>query len=101
MKALGHNSVVFMIECQVNYVVKIIREMMRRNARCVTLKLSSENAFMKEVEENMKITIWGKEDCGSWYANTAGIITTLWPQNCISYWWRTRQVDFSNFEFTQ
>jgi len=100
MKALGHNSVVFMIECQVNFIVKIIREMMRRDSKCVTIKLSAENEFMKEVKEKLKTTVWGSEDCGSWYANAAGIITTLWPQNCISYWWKTRQVDFSNFEFT-
>ena len=89
-----------MIECQVNFVVKIIREMMRRDARCVTVKVSAENAFMKEVEENMKTPIWGTEDCGSWYANAAGTITALWPRNCISYWWKTRKVDFSKFEFT-
>jgi len=96
---LGHNSAIFMIECQANFAINLIREMIRRKARTVEVKESIQNKFMDNLEKEMKHTIWGVESCGSWYANENGKVTALWPESCSSYWFKTTFVDFSKFEF--
>lgn len=88
-----------MIECQVEFMINVIREMIKRDAKCVTIKEHAEEQYMKSMKEQMKKTVWGTEKCGSWYANDAGIITALWPKNCTSYWRETKAVDFSKFNF--
>jgi len=96
---LGHNSAVFMIECQVDYLVKAIQEMANRNAKFINVKTSAVDAFMEKVKCDLSSTIWGKENCGSWYGNSRGEITILWGENCISYWRETRNPDWSKFDF--
>lgn len=97
-QALAHSSVIFMIECQVNFMIKSIREMMRRNVKVMNVKLSAENEFMDKLNADLKDTVWKKEDCGSWYVNARGDITTLWGDNCTNYWRQTKTIDWSKFE---
>lgn len=88
-----------MIECQVNFIITAIREMIKRKARVINLKVSAEDEFMNKLKIDLKNTVWKKETCGSWYANSRGDITTLWADNCTNYWRQTRNVDWSKFEF--
>ncbi|KAJ6640763.1 Baeyer-Villiger monooxygenase [Pseudolycoriella hygida] len=97
--ALGHNSVLFMIECQVNFVVRAVREMMRQNAQVISVKVSAEEEFMDKLKADLKHTVWYNEKCGSWYANSRDVITTLWSGNCTSYWRQTANIDWSKFDF--
>lgn len=88
-----------MIECQVEFMINVIREMIIRDAKYVAIKEHVEEEYMQSMKEEMTKTVWGTEKCGSWYANGAGIITALWPKNCTSYWRETKSVDFSKFNF--
>lgn len=88
-----------MIECQVNFTVNAISEMMARNARVMTVKVPAEDEFMEKLDVDMRSTVWGTESCGSWYANPRGNITILWPGNATSYWWQTRNINWSKFDF--
>jgi len=97
--ALGHSSVVFMIECQVNFMINVIREMTQRNAKVVNVKVSAEDEFMDKLKVDLENTVWKREKCGSWYANPRGEITTLWGDNCTNYWRQTKKIDWSKFEF--
>ena len=97
---MGHNTVLFMVECQVNHIIQLIPEMMKRDAKVAEPKLSSEDEFKEGLEKQMKKTVWGVSKCGSWYANDKGIITTIWPWTCLKYWSTTRTVDFTKYEFS-
>ncbi|XP_037040355.1 FAD-binding monooxygenase ktnD-like [Bradysia coprophila] len=96
---LGHSSVIFMIECQVNFIASAIAEMVKRNAKVINVKVSAEDEFMDRLDRNMKETIWGRESCGSWYANPRGDITILWSSTTSSYWWQMRNISWSKFDF--
>ncbi len=89
-----------MLECQVNYTIQVLREMMARDARLLEVKESTEDEFKEGLDKQMEKTVWGQAKCGSWYANDKGIITTLWPWSCLNYWRKTRTVDFSKFNFS-
>lgn len=72
--------------------------MMKRNAKVINLKVAAENEFMDKLKVDFKKTVWNKENCGSWYANSKGNITTLWGDNSTSYWRQTKDIDWSKFE---
>jgi cation diffusion facilitator CzcD-associated flavoprotein CzcO len=97
---LGHNSIVFMIECQTSFIMQVLEEMERRKASHVEVKEEAQEDFYKYITKEMKNTIWGNEACASWYANSRGEITALWPKNCTHYWNETRLLDPSKFDFS-
>ncbi|XP_037030697.1 FAD-binding monooxygenase ktnD-like isoform X1 [Bradysia coprophila] len=95
---VGHNSVMFMVECQVNFMIKAVRKMMKRNAEVINLKVAAEDDFMDKLKANLKDTVWNREVCDSWFTNSRGVVTTLWGGNCTKYWRQTRTIDWSKFE---
>lgn len=88
-----------MIESQVDYIMQVIDEFIRRDAKTVEVKLEAQEQFVATVKRDMKGTVWGSTDCGSWYANGAGEVTALWPKNCMTYMESTKTVDFDKYVF--
>ncbi len=73
--------------------------MIKRNAKVVIVKKSAEDEYMNSIMTSMKSTVWGTTSCGSWYADHRGVITALWPENLVSYYNRTKEVNFDHLEF--
>jgi cation diffusion facilitator CzcD-associated flavoprotein CzcO len=94
---LGHNSMVFMIECQIRYVLSAMSQAEQTGRRRLALRPSAQTAFNDELHERHQSTIWST-GCTSWYLNAAGRNTTLWPGYTPEFWWRTRSADLDRFE---
>lgn len=97
--ALGHSSNMYTIECQVEWTIKAIKTMMEKGAKCMTVTKETETGFMKFIDEKLGHTVWGNDDCGSWYLDAKGQNTTLWPDHNVAYWNWCRTVDENMFEF--
>ncbi len=76
---LGHNSVVFMIESQIAHIVNALSYMRRHNITAVEPRAEAQTAFVKQVEEKMQGTVWTSGGCASWYLDSTGRNSTLWP----------------------
>jgi cation diffusion facilitator CzcD-associated flavoprotein CzcO len=89
---LGHNSLVFMMEAQLHWIVGALRH--RRGHRVAGLDLRPEvqAASYAEVQDRMRRTVW-LSGCDSWYRSADGHIDTLWPGFTVEYWRRTRRFD--------
>jgi cation diffusion facilitator CzcD-associated flavoprotein CzcO len=90
---VGHNSQVFMIEAQIEYVLECLRFMDRRGAQIVEVRPPAQNAYDTYVQERMRGTVWTNGGCGSWYLDAAGRNTTLWPTFTWRFWQRTRRFE--------
>ena len=88
--ALGHNSVVLMVECQLHFILGALKHMMSTGARSVELREAVQASSYDDVQRRMVNTVW-LSGCQSWYRSPDGRIDTLWPGSTISYWWRTRR----------
>jgi cation diffusion facilitator CzcD-associated flavoprotein CzcO len=97
---LGHNSMVFMIEAQVNYIMQCLRMMKRLGARTMNVRRTAESAFNRYIDERMKSTVWAT-GCKSWYLDANGRNITLWPASTVEYWMRTRSVRPSDYDFSK
>lgn len=98
---LGHSSVIFIIECQVNWMLKALEEMQKRKANYIAVKPEAEDAFMNWYDAGHSTTVWGNAKCASWYVNSKGKIDTLYPYNLVSFWRLTAgnlNVDALEFE---
>lgn len=84
---LGHTSVVFMIESQIAYVVDALRTMRRRGWSTVEPSADAQRGFVAAVDRRSEGTVWKTGGCRSWYLDSTGRNSTLWP----GYTWRFRQ----------
>lgn len=76
---LGHNSVVFMIESQINLVLDTIRHMREHGVGAVEPTVAAQTAFVEEMQRRTAGTVWVDGGCSSWYLDKHGQNSALWP----------------------
>lgn len=94
---LGHNSIVFMLECQIGYILECVHELIERNLAYLDVKQSVADSYNRAVQKRMHQTVW-ESGCESWYKNEAGKVTNNWPTFTLEYWLATRHPRFSVFD---
>jgi cation diffusion facilitator CzcD-associated flavoprotein CzcO len=95
---LGHNSITFMLERQVEYVVKALKHMRERGLAAMTVKQSAQDLFNRELQTALARTVWADEHCHSWYKNAQGQITQNWSSHTRDYAAATDQVKWDDYE---
>ncbi len=93
---LGHNSMVYMIESQVTYLLDCLRQMRKRAVQSVEIRPEVQKAYEQEMERRMQGTVW-TSGCNSWYLAANGRNTTLWPGFTFDFRHRTRRFDPQNY----
>ena len=76
---LGHTSVVVMAEAQVTYIERALDYMQAERIDTIEPRREAENAWNDEVQRRMRDTVWTAGGCVSWYLDSKGMNTTLWP----------------------
>jgi cation diffusion facilitator CzcD-associated flavoprotein CzcO len=95
---LGHNSMVFMIESQLNYVMDALRLLDQRGAKTFEVKPAEVARYNDRLAEEMEGTVWTAGHCQSWYLDDTGRNTTLWPSFSWSFRRSTREFDADVYE---
>ena len=95
---LGHNSMIYMIESQVRYIMHALKVMDRKGFKEVEVKASVQDAFNEKVQKRLEGTIWNHGGCMSWYLNHDGKNTTLWPGFTFEYRHKTRRFKVKDYE---
>jgi cation diffusion facilitator CzcD-associated flavoprotein CzcO len=81
---LGHNSMVLMIEAQVGYVLRALEAMDRGGYGVLEPRADVQAAYNVAIQRELAKTVWLTGGCTSWYLDSHGRNTTLWP----SFTWR-------------
>ena len=95
---LGHNSIVFIIESQLAYVMDALRTLDARGAAACDARPEAQAAFNDVVQRRMRGTVWTQGGCASWYLDSHGRNTTLWPGTSWSFRRVTRRFDAAEYE---
>jgi cation diffusion facilitator CzcD-associated flavoprotein CzcO len=90
---LGHSSMVFMIESQIAYILDALKTMGTRGLREVEVRPEVQRAFVDHVRSAMRNTVWTRGGCTSWYLDSEGRNTTLWPSFTFRFRQLTRRFD--------
>jgi cation diffusion facilitator CzcD-associated flavoprotein CzcO len=75
---LGHNSMVYMIESQISYILEALKIMKDRHLGSIEVQPAAQEHFNATLQSRMKGTVWNS-GCKSWYLDKRGHNTTLWP----------------------
>lgn len=94
---LGHNSVVFMAEAQIHWVMQHIQRLRNDDLAYVDVKPAVQRKFNEDLQSRMQETVW-LTGCQSWYLDESGKNFSLWPGFTFEYWLRTRRVDWGAFD---
>lgn len=93
---LGHNSILFMLECQANYVLRCLDRIRKRDLLYLDVRPEAMDAYNWELQSRLRRTAWAATD-HSWYKNDAGRITNNWHGTTTAYWRQTRRPDFDHY----
>lgn len=98
--ALGHSSMIFIIESQVRYVVDAARTMRREGLGAVEPTAAAQDGWTTAVLDRMKKTVWTTGGCASWYLDKFGNNTTLWPGQTFSFRRHLARFDPASYQVT-
>ncbi|HET6786851.1 MAG TPA: NAD(P)/FAD-dependent oxidoreductase, partial [Aquabacterium sp.] len=93
---LGHNSMVFMIESQVHYVMEALKTMKEHRIRALDVKPQAQKQFIDQVQDDLRSTVWNS-GCKSWYLNDKGRNVSLWPGFTFAYRFKTRSFKLNKY----
>jgi cation diffusion facilitator CzcD-associated flavoprotein CzcO len=89
---LGHNSILFMVERQLNLVLQAVALQTASSASTESPRVGvSEDAFRRDDERTQRMmagTAW-VANCRSWYKAASGRVTNNWPTWTVRYWYDT------------
>ena len=94
---LGHNSMVHIIESQLNYIVDYVKTLRRIGAAALDPRPDAQKRWCDEIERRLAPSVWNTGGCASWYLNAAGRNPTLWPGSTIRFRRVTRSVDVAEY----
>ena len=88
---LGHNSIIFMIESQIRWILAAMAHTRAQRARWVEVRDEAAARYDDAIRKALGKTVW-EAGCDSWYKNEAGKVTNNWPDYTFRYWRETRRL---------
>ena len=93
---LGHNSIIFMIECQTNYVTQLVKKLQEDDLVYLDVKAEAQKRYNDRVQADNENSVFAS-GCTSWYKTESGRVTNNWANYTFRYWWETRHPDFAEY----
>ncbi len=94
---LGHNSMIFIIEAQVRYVLQCLAMLDAAGGARISVKPSVQDRFNQWVQRKSAGALRGR-GCDSWYLDRSGVNRAAWPASTLNFWLRTRRLDPGDFQ---
>ena len=82
---LGHSSMVFVIEAQVDYIRDAVRTMGLHQYAAIEPRRDATREWNDALQRRMKRTVWNTGGCSSWYLDEHGRNTVLWPRTTVAF----------------
>jgi cation diffusion facilitator CzcD-associated flavoprotein CzcO len=95
---LGHNSMIFIIEAQIRYVLQCLRMLDSAGADRISVRPSAQDRFNEWVQRKSEGAVWVAGGCTSWYLDKNGVNRAAWPASTVNYWLRTRKISPADFQ---
>lgn len=97
---LAHNSMIYMIEAQIQYVLDAIAQMAKRGIVTADVRPAAQQAYNLKLQGELKKTIWNTGGCQSWYLDSRGRNVTLWSGSTWRFRHSTRRFDLESYALT-
>ncbi|AII05035.1 flavin-containing monooxygenase [Rhodococcus opacus] len=95
---LGHTSMVFMIESQLNYLVDALQTLDKYGIGKIEVRQDAQDRYNAELQEKLSHSVWNNGGCASWYLDKHGNNTTLWPGFTFQFRNETKRFDLTAYD---
>ncbi|KAK7683098.1 hypothetical protein QCA50_013771 [Cerrena zonata] len=95
--ATGHGSVIFTEEVQVNYIMQVIKPILKGLATSFEPTDTASDIYNERIQSKLASSVWS--GCSSWYRTNGGKgkITGLFPGTFAEFWWTLRTPVWGDF----
>ena len=94
---LGHNSIVYMLESQFNYIISALTQQRGRGLGPLQVKRERLEAWAAAMQRRQANTPWSS-GCRSWYLDEAGNNYLNWPGLTPQYRRQLRRFDLADYD---
>ncbi len=96
--ALGHSSVLLMIESQIRYLLSAL-DHLDAGEGPLEVSREAETAWNDWIEQRLARSVWNAGGCSSWYLHPiSGRNTTIWPGFVLSFRRRVKRFDRAAYQ---
>lgn len=95
----GSQSIIFMVECQVRYIMSCWKLIQKNALQQLDVKSDINSQFNQKLQVQAAKTVWNN-NCTNWYKTESGKIVNNWPLSTVRYWLTTLQANPKDFNFS-
>jgi cation diffusion facilitator CzcD-associated flavoprotein CzcO len=95
---LGHNSIIYMIEAQVSYVMQAL-QVIEKTGATLEVKREVMARYNDEIQAALSATPWAGT-CTSWYKTADGRILNNWPHTAKAYAEAVAKLDLADYRLS-
>ena len=94
----NNGSIIYMIECQVDYVMQLLARMDEHDLSWIDVRRDVMDEYNTALQGDLAgVDVW-QAGCNTYYRVASGRIVTQWPNSMSEYRARTEQADLDAFE---
>ena len=93
---LGGNSIIYMLEGQIGYVLGAIQALQAERLAWLDVRPEVQDAFNSWVQSASRTSVW-ETGCHSWYTTASGRNTNNWPDYTFMYRYQVRRFDLATY----
>ncbi len=94
---LGHNSMIYIIESQVDYILQALDV---SSGGTIEATPAAQQKYNAALQRTMGSSVWMTGGCSSYYVDTAGRNTVIWPHSAMAFRRALRRLDRSEYVVT-
>ncbi len=95
----GHTSVLTILESQIEHMLKALEHLRAHDLATIEPTTQAQARFVAHVDARMQSTVWTTGGCRSWYLDSMGHNSALWPGFSFSLKRRLERFDPSDYAF--
>ncbi|HEV7523443.1 MAG TPA: NAD(P)/FAD-dependent oxidoreductase [Acidimicrobiia bacterium] len=94
----NNGSILFMLECQVAYVLRLLRHMDEAELESIDVRPEVMDEYNRALQADLDaVDVWNA-GCNGYYRGPSGRIVTQWPHTMTEYEARTVRADFDAYD---
>lgn len=82
---IGHTSAIFVIEAQMEYIMRSLQSVQKKGARAIDVTPEAEARYTAMIHSEMERTVWKTGGCRSWYQSKSGHVIAMFPGFSFTY----------------
>lgn len=94
---IGHTSITLMMEAQLDYVADALNLMKQKGLSTVDVKQDVVTSYNRDLQNSLAPTVWNAGGCQSYYLDSQGKNTTIWPHTTLHFRKLTRRFDVEHY----